>query len=146
VFSIGFQMKEGIVLHQGVDEDEAEKRAVDVLDLVGIPDAGKRLKDYPHQFSGGMRQRVMIAMALANNPKLLIADEPTTALDVTIQAQILELMLDVKAKRKGSSIILITHDLAVVDEVARHRNLFGVGVDQHVGGEIAVDDPVVERA
>jgi oligopeptide/dipeptide ABC transporter ATP-binding protein len=90
-----------------------------MLELVGIPDARKRLKEYPHQFSGGMRQRVMIAMSLMLNPSLLIADEPTTALDVTIQAQIIELMLEMKKKHTGASIILITHDLAVVAETCQ---------------------------
>ena len=116
VYTIGYQMKEGILLHQEVEDEEATKRAIDMLTLVGIPSPEKRMNDYPHQFSGGMRQRVMIAMALSNNPKLLIADEPTTALDVTIQAQILELMITLQKERQGSSIILITHDLAVVAE------------------------------
>ncbi len=133
VFKIGFQMKEGIMLHQQVPEEVALQKAADMLDLVGIPDAKKRLDDYPHQFSGGMRQRVMIAMALANNPKLLIADEPTTALDVTIQAQILELMLNLKAKRKGSSIILITHDLAVVAETCDRVIVMYGGKIQEIG-------------
>ena len=133
VFKIGFQMKEGIMLHQRVPEETALEKAADMLDLVGIPDAKKRLDDYPHQFSGGMRQRVMIAMALANNPQLLIADEPTTALDVTIQAQILELMLKLKEEREGSSIILITHDLAVVAEMCDRVIVMYGGKIQEVG-------------
>ncbi len=115
-FRIGFQVMEVLLQHKGIDKKQAFDEGVEMLRLVGIPDAEKRMNDYPHQFSGGMRQRVMIAIALACNPSLLIADEPTTALDVTIQAQILELMLELKAKRVGSSIILITHDLAVVAE------------------------------
>lgn len=116
VFSIGMQIREMICQHEKVNQEQANKRAIKMLEMVGIPDAAKRLNAYPHHFSGGMRQRVMIAIALACNPALLIADEPTTALDVTIQAQILELMIALKEKRKGSAIILITHDLAVVAE------------------------------
>jgi oligopeptide/dipeptide ABC transporter ATP-binding protein len=116
VFTIGRQVTETVILHEKLAAAEAEERAVKVLTQVGIPDARKRLKDYPHQFSGGMRQRVMIAMALICHPKLLIADEPTTALDVTIQAQILELMKDLQDERGGNATILITHDLAVVAE------------------------------
>lgn len=119
VFKIGMQIAEVIQTHFKVDEKEAMKRAVDMLRHVGIPDPEKRVNDYPHQFSGGMRQRVMIAIALACNPSLLIADEPTTALDVTIQAQILELMLELKDKRKDAAIVLITHDLAVVAEMCQ---------------------------
>jgi peptide/nickel transport system ATP-binding protein len=104
-------------LHQGMSAREAERRVVDALVLVGISEPQRRVREYPHQLSGGMRQRVMIAMALACNPKLLIADEPTTALDVTIQAQILDLMRDLK-RRLGSAIMLITHDLGVVAEMA----------------------------
>jgi peptide/nickel transport system ATP-binding protein len=104
-------------MHQGLDKKAAEARAIEMLTLVGIPEPARRVREYPHQLSGGMRQRVMIAMALACNPKLLIADEPTTALDVTIQAQILQLMLDLK-RRIGAAIVLITHDLGVVAEVA----------------------------
>ncbi|MFT4710636.1 MAG: peptide/nickel transport system ATP-binding protein [Bacteroidia bacterium] len=116
VATIGKQVCESVILHENLSKKDAEERAVNVLTQVGIPDPRKRLKDYPHQFSGGMRQRVMIAMALICEPKLLIADEPTTALDVTIQAQILELMKDLQSRRPGSSTILITHDLAVVAE------------------------------
>jgi peptide/nickel transport system ATP-binding protein/oligopeptide transport system ATP-binding protein len=104
-------------VHEALGAKEARARAVEMLELVGIPEAARRAKDYPHQMSGGMRQRVMIAMALACNPKLLIADEPTTALDVTIQAQILELMNDLR-DRLGMAILLITHDLGVVAEMA----------------------------
>jgi peptide/nickel transport system ATP-binding protein len=117
VLNVGRQLGETLRLHQGLDKRAAEARAVDMLALVGISEPRRRVREYPHQMSGGMRQRVMIAMALACNPKLLIADEPTTALDVTIQAQILELMADLKRK-VGAAIILITHDLGVVAEVA----------------------------
>jgi len=117
VLSIGRQLGETLRLHQGLDRAAADARAAEMLTLVGIAEPRRRLKEYPHQLSGGMRQRVMIAMALACNPKLLIADEPTTALDVTIQAQILDLMRDLK-RRVGAAIILITHDLGVVAEVA----------------------------
>jgi oligopeptide/dipeptide ABC transporter ATP-binding protein len=116
VFTIGMQVMEVILEHQRVSKKEAFDRAVQMLELVGIPDPASRMNDYPHQYSGGMRQRVMIAMALACNPSLLIADEPTTALDVTIQAQILELMLKVKGYEKDNAILLITHNLAVVAE------------------------------
>jgi len=116
VFTIGMQVTEVILAHEDVSKEEAHRRAVDILTEVGIPDAEQRMKQYPHHFSGGQRQRVMIAMALVLNPSLLIADEPTTALDVTIQAQILDLMLEMKARRKGASILLITHNLAVVAE------------------------------
>jgi len=117
VFPIGMQIEEVIMIHEGLHKTEARQRAIEMLALVGIPAPEKRIDDYPHQFSGGMRQRVMIAIALACNPALLIADEPTTALDVTIQAQILELMLTLKEKRKEAAILLITHDLAVVAEL-----------------------------
>ena len=116
VLTIGRQVTEAVNLHEDIDDQEARARAVEVLNLVGIPDAEARLDAYPHQFSGGMRQRVMIAMALICKPKLLIADEPTTALDVTIQAQILDLMQNLQVEREDGATILITHDLAVVAE------------------------------
>src|SRR5277367_8453 len=117
VLTVGRQIGETLRLHQGLGREAAEARAVELLTLVGIPEPARRVREYPHQLSGGMRQRVMIAISLACSPKLLIADEPTTALDVTIQAQILQLMLDLK-RRVGAAVILITHDLGVVAEVA----------------------------
>ncbi len=117
VLTVGRQIGETLRLHQGLSGRQAEAKAIEALILVGIPEPARRVREYPHQMSGGMRQRVMIAMALACNPKLLIADEPTTALDVTIQAQILDLMRDLK-RRLGSAIMLITHDLGVVAEMA----------------------------
>tara|TARA_B100001123_G_C15293530_1_gene1018309 strand:- start:383 stop:1369 length:987 start_codon:yes stop_codon:yes gene_type:complete len=116
VLKINVQMNEVLIRHLGITYEEATEKSIDMLNAVGIPDAKHRINEYPHQFSGGMRQRVMIAMSLLCNPALLIADEPTTALDVTIQAQILDLMIDLKEKRKGAAILLITHDLAVVAE------------------------------
>jgi peptide/nickel transport system ATP-binding protein len=118
VLTVGRQIAETLELHQGLSAADAQRRAVEMLETVRIPEAKRRADEYPHQLSGGMRQRVMIAMALACKPKLLIADEPTTALDVTIQAQILELMLDLKEK-VGAAIVLITHDLGVVAETAQ---------------------------
>ena len=117
VYKVGDQIVEAIQTHEGTGKREAKKRAVELLRQVGIPNAQQRVDDYPHQFSGGMRQRAMIAMALANNPDVLIADEPTTALDVTIQAQIIEL-IDRLKDEFNSSVILITHDLGVVAEIA----------------------------
>jgi len=116
VFTVGNQIAESVRLHQGLGSKEALDRAVEMMRLVGIPSAEQRVQDYPHQMSGGMRQRVMIAMALSCNPKLLIADEPTTALDVTVQAQILELMKELR-ERLGMAILLITHDLGVIAEM-----------------------------
>ncbi|GGX81471.1 ABC transporter ATP-binding protein [Streptomyces hiroshimensis] len=117
-FTIGHQITEAYLVHNsGADKKTARKRAVELLDRVGIPQPDRRVDDYPHQFSGGMRQRAMIAMALVNNPELLIADEPTTALDVTVQAQILDLIRDLQ-KEFGSAVIVITHDLGVVAELA----------------------------
>lgn len=117
VFKIGYQLREPIMKHLKLSKSEANKKAIEMLNLVGIPDAKNRMNCFPHEFSGGMRQRVIIAMALACNPKLIIADEPTTALDVTIQAQIMELMKKFQKDLK-SSIILITHDLGVVADLA----------------------------
>ena len=119
VLTIGRQITETLELHQNMTKSQARERAAELIRMVGIPDAGSRLRDYPHQFSGGMRQRVMIAMALSCNPKLIIADEPTTALDVTIQAQILELMREL-AQQFGTALIIITHNLGVVARYA-HR-------------------------
>jgi oligopeptide/dipeptide ABC transporter ATP-binding protein len=119
VFTIGDQIMESLTYHQNMGKTEARKRTIQMLKLVGITDADRRIKEYPHMMSGGMRQRIMIAMALSCNPKLLIADEPTTALDVTIQAQILDLMRDLRNK-VGSAIILITHDLGVIAELVDH--------------------------
>jgi peptide/nickel transport system ATP-binding protein/oligopeptide transport system ATP-binding protein len=117
VFTVGYQLREPLIRHLGMTRAQAQTRAAELLELVGIPDARRRLADYPHQFSGGMRQRVMIAIALACDPKVLIADEPTTALDVTIQAQILELVRDLR-KRLGMAIVWITHDLGVIAGIA----------------------------
>jgi oligopeptide/dipeptide ABC transporter ATP-binding protein len=117
VFTVGGQIAEAVKLHEEVDGRRAEERALEMMHMVGIPSPERRLRDYPHQMSGGMRQRVMIAMALSCRPRLLIADEPTTALDVTIQAQILELMKGLQ-ERLGMAILLITHDLGVVAEMA----------------------------
>jgi len=117
VFTIGDQIMEAIILHQGSDKTEARKRAIKMLDRVKIPSPEKRIDSYPHQLSGGMRQRAMIAMALSCQPKLLIADEPTTALDVTIQAQVLQLLKEIQREME-MSVMLITHDLGVVSEIA----------------------------
>ncbi len=134
VFTVGFQVIETLRAHnREMSKQEAFDLAVDMLKRVKIPDAAKRMKDYPHQFSGGMRQRAMIAIALCCNPKLLIADEPTTALDVTTQAQIMDLMLELKDQREGGSIILITHDLAVVAETCNRVVVMYGGKIQEVG-------------
>jgi oligopeptide/dipeptide ABC transporter ATP-binding protein len=136
VFTVGEQIAESVRLHQNVGHKEADARAVEMMRLVGIPSAEKRVNDYPHQMSGGMRQRVMIGMALSCNPKLLIADEPTTALDVTVQAQILELMKELREKL-GMAILLITHDLGVVAEMVDE-------VAVMYGGKIVERGPVQE--
>jgi oligopeptide/dipeptide ABC transporter ATP-binding protein len=126
VIKVGLQISEAIQLHQDLDAREAWGRSIEMLRLVGIPSPGSRVNEYPHQMSGGMRQRVMIAMALSCRPKLMIADEPTTALDVTIQAQILDLIHRLK-ERFGSSILLITHNLGVVAEVAQYVGVMYAG-------------------
>jgi oligopeptide transport system ATP-binding protein len=126
VLSVRTQMTEPLLLHKGMDQSAADKRAIELLELVEVPGARSRLKDYPHQFSGGMRQRVMIAMALACEPKLLIADEPTTALDVTIQAQILDILNKLR-KEVGMALIMITHDLGVVAGLCDRINVMYAG-------------------
>jgi oligopeptide transport system ATP-binding protein len=126
VYTIGFQIMEALKLHQGMDNAQARDRAGELLDMVGIPEARDRLDDYPHQFSGGMRQRAMLAMALSCNPKLLIADEPTTALDVTIQAQIVDLVKRLQ-ERLGMAVMWITHDLGIVAGLAKKVNVMYAG-------------------
>ena len=137
VLTIGFQITEPLKIHMDMSNDQANDRAVQLLELVGIPEAKNRLKDYPHQFSGGMRQRVMIAMALTCNPALLIADEPTTALDVTIQAQIVELVKRLR-DQLGMSLIWISHDLGVVAGLADRVNVMYAGfiVEEAVAEEV----------
>ena len=131
VFTVGYQIMEPLRKHMGMDKKAAKASAVELLELVGIPGAEQRLSDYPHQFSGGMRQRVMIAIALACDPKVLIADEPTTALDVTIQAQIIELMKELRQKL-GMAVIWITHDLGVIAGIAdRVIVMYGGQVVEH---------------
>lgn len=136
VFKIEDQICEAIILHQHLSKEEAEKKAIEVLKIIGIARAEEIMKSYPHELSGGMRQRIMIAMAVCCNPKLLIADEPTTALDVTIQAQILDLMRDIKEKL-NTSILLITHDLGVVAEMADY-------VVVMYAGKVIEEAPVLE--
>jgi len=126
VYDLSFQISEVIMLHQNKNKKEARKIAIEMLDLVGIPEPQKRIDSFPHELSGGMRQRAMIAMALSCNPKILIADEPTTALDVTIQAQIIDLMRELQ-KKLGMSIIFITHDLGVVSEISDHVMVMYLG-------------------
>ena len=126
VLTIGFQIMEALKLHQGMDDMQARERTAELLDLVGIPEAAQRVDDYPHQFSGGMRQRAMIAMALSCNPSILIADEPTTALDVTIQAQIIELVRRLQ-HQLGMTVIWITHDLGVIAGLAHRVNVMYAG-------------------
>src|SRR5476651_98275 len=125
-FTIGFQLAETLKLHLGMDGKAAHRRSIELLEQVGIPAPESRLKAFPHQMSGGMNQRVMIAMAIACNPKLLIADEPTTALDVTIQAQILDLLRSLQ-KERGMGLVLISHDLAVVSDVAQRVSVMYAG-------------------
>ena len=132
VLRVGVQMNEVLFEHEGVSEEEATKKSIEMLDAVGIPEPERRINDYPHQFSGGMRQRIMIAMALQCNPSLLIADEPTTALDVTIQAQILDLMMELKDSRNDAAILLITHDLAVIAETCDRVVVMYGGVIQEI--------------
>jgi peptide/nickel transport system ATP-binding protein len=125
-------MNEILMHHDGMNKEEATKKSIEMLHSVGIVEPELRINDYPHQFSGGMRQRIMIAMSLQCNPALLIADEPTTALDVTIQAQILDLMMDLKDKRKDAAILLITHDLAVIAETCDRVIVMYGGVIQEI--------------
>ncbi len=132
VLTIGRQLREPLETHFGLSRKEATQRAAELIDRVGIPSAGARLRDYPHQFSGGMRQRAMIAMALACEPKLLIADEPTTALDVTIQAQILDLLRSLVAE-ENAALILITHDLGVVAGMCERVNVMYAGLFMETG-------------
>lgn len=136
VFNVGFQIMEPLRKHMGMTKPQARDRAAELLELVGIPDAKRRLKDYPHQFSGGMRQRVMIAIALACDPQVLIADEPTTALDVTIQAQIIELVKELRQKL-GMAIVWITHDLGVIAGIADRVMVM-------YGGQVVEQAPVKE--
>jgi oligopeptide/dipeptide ABC transporter ATP-binding protein len=126
VYTVDNQLREVIELHQNVDKEEARRRAIDMLDIVGIPEPEGRIMDYPHQFSGGMKQRVMIAMALSCNPKMLIADEPTTNLDVTVQAQVLEKINSLK-KEFGTTVLLITHNLGVIAEMSDHVGVMYAG-------------------
>ncbi len=136
VLTIGKQISEAVELHMEMNQEQARKRTIELLELVRIPSAGDRLNDYPHQFSGGMRQRVMIAMGLSCNPRLLIADEPTTALDVTIGAQILDLVKDLR-KEFGSSILWITHDLGIVAGLCERVMVMYAG---HIVERALVDD------
>lgn len=141
VLTIGEQVIEVITYHQGVTRKEARKAAIDLLEIVGLPNASELMTDYPHRLSGGMRQRIMIAMAMSCNPKLLIADEPTTALDVTIQAQIMELLKDL-TKQYNTAILLITHDLGVVSEMAERVIVMYAGeVVEEASMEELFDDP-----
>ena len=136
VYTVGNQIKESLRLHQGITGSEADQEAIDLLESVGIPDAPRRLEEYPHQFSGGMRQRAVIAMALACDPELIIADEPTTALDVTIQAQILDLLKRLQEER-DLGIMFITHDMGVIAQISDQVNVM-------YAGEIVEKSPVVE--
>ncbi|HSI52547.1 MAG: ABC transporter ATP-binding protein [Ramlibacter sp.] len=139
-FTIGWQLVEALRLHSPLDKASAKRRAIELLDQVGIPAAHTRLNDYPHQMSGGMNQRVMIAMAISCNPRLLIADEPTTALDVTIQAQILDLLRNLQ-KERGMGLVLITHNMGVVSEMAQRVAVMYAGqvMEQRPVGELFAD-------
>ena len=137
VLRVAKQMNEVLMHHEGLNEDEATIKSIDMLRAVGIPEPERRINDYPHQFSGGMRQRIMIAMALVNKPKLLIADEPTTALDVTIQAQILDLMTKLKDE-VGMSILFITHDLGLIEKFSDTITVMQEGVVVEQGDTKAV--------
>jgi dipeptide transport system ATP-binding protein len=139
-FTVGYQIGEALKFHLGLNRAERKQRSIELLNAVGIPDPERRLAAFPHLLSGGMNQRVMIAMALACNPKLLIADEPTTALDVTIQAQILDLLVDLQ-KKTGMALILITHDMGVVAETAERVAVFYAGqkVEEQNVGELFAD-------
>jgi peptide/nickel transport system ATP-binding protein len=140
-YKVGKQLMEAMQIHRKISKAAARDRAAELLELVGIPDPHRRVDQYPHEFSGGMRQRVMIAMALANEPKLLIADEPTTALDVTVQAQILSLLGDLQ-RRLGMAIIIITHDLGVVAEIADEINVMYAGrIVEHASTERIFSSP-----
>ncbi len=141
VFTVGFQIMEPLRVHMNLSKKQAKERAVELLELVGIPSAADRLRDFPHQFSGGMRQRVMIAIALACDPKVLIADEPTTALDVTVQAQIIEIVKDLRQKL-GMAIVWITHDLGVVAGIAdRVAVMYGGQIVEYADVAQLYDDP-----
>lgn len=142
LYTVGNQLEETLTLHMGLKGEEARRRAIELLDMVSIPQPATRVKQYPHEFSGGMRQRVMIAMALACNPSILIADEPTTALDVTIQAQILELMRDLQKEVK-TAIIMITHDLGIVSDLCDRVNVM---YGSQVMESAPVDDLFYETA
>jgi oligopeptide transport system ATP-binding protein len=141
VLTIGRQIGEALIVHLGISEEDARQRTVELLDMVGIPQPADRYDDYPHQFSGGMRQRTMIAMALACNPSILIADEPTTALDVTIQAQIIELVKTLR-NQLGMAVIWITHDLAVIAELADRVVVMYAGfIVEEAGIDTLFEDP-----
>jgi peptide/nickel transport system ATP-binding protein len=141
LYKVGSQLIEAVRAHQDVSKAQARKRTIELLGLVGIPDPGKRVDDYPHEFSGGMRQRAMIAMALANEPKLLIADEPTTALDVTVQAQILALLERLRAQL-GMAIVIVTHDIGVVAEMADEIAVMYAGrIVETAGTEALLSSP-----
>jgi oligopeptide transport system ATP-binding protein len=141
VFTIGWQLAEMFRVHMDMSATDAKGRAIELLERVGIPSAAQRVDSYPHEFSGGMRQRAMIAMAIALNPEVLIADEPTTALDVTVQAQIMELLRDLQ-QEYGTAIVLITHDLGVVAEVADRVNVMYAGrIVEHGSTETVFTNP-----